>query len=125
IYTNVGERCEIMKGYPDFSPLYRKLNPCRLFSGELTFSYMDPFMEDLRPLFIESLKDCDFDSCSLRKMSLPCLILMQNKDFYHSQLNEDVSYFYINKYNQLLKCNRHTMAFCYAAEQEDPHLSRI
>ncbi|MCO6495618.1 MAG: hypothetical protein J5I91_08080 [Bacteroidetes bacterium] len=125
IYTNVNERCEIMKKYHDFSPLYRELNPCRLFSGTLTFSYKDPFMEDLRPLFIESLQGCNFDSCTLSTMSLPCIIFTQNESFYHSELNEGVTDYYINNFDQLRKCNRYTMAIRYSAKHEDPKLSRL
>ena len=88
-------------------------------------SYIDPFMEDLRPLFMESLNECNFEGCSLPEMSIACIIFTLNEKFYHSEMSEDVTNFYIKKYDKLRKCHRNTMAFRYAAEQEDPHLSRI
>ncbi|MCP4136845.1 MAG: hypothetical protein GY754_38095 [bacterium] len=123
---NSNNRCELMKLQHDFSPLYRKLSPCSLFGGRLPFNYMDPYMDELKPYFLESMNNCIFGECSsMSEMSMPCLIFTQKEGYFKKIAGNEVAEYYINNFDEMRKCNRHTMAFRHAGANENLLLSKF
>jgi hypothetical protein len=52
VLNNINQREELVKGYSVYAEEYRSLNPGSYFKGNVTFHYLDPYLEELKPFFI-------------------------------------------------------------------------
>lgn len=121
---NIPDRCKLMKTYRDFSPIYRKLNPCRLFKGLVKFRSIDPFIQEMVPHFINSMQNCKWESNEKVGQNIDCKILYKNSEIYEQINSDQVANYYLNYFQNIEKCGRHSIVIGYANKNSDIKLSK-
>lgn len=122
---NISDRCEIMKSYFDYSPKFRKLNPCALYFGSIRFNYIDPFLKELEPYFLDCMKSCSWEDCDDSRKSVNCRIFYSYQEIYYDYSNSLIVEYFIDNYAGLRNCYRTSLPFKFAQYCDNEKLARF
>jgi len=124
-FREIENRCELAKLFEHISPQYAQLNPCGRPRALFTLDPKDPFKQQLRPYYINSMNNCIFNGSDLTKMSADCQSFILNEEFLHSELDSNVTNFYLNRFDDLISIDRESKAIRYASKYNLPKLDKF
>lgn len=122
LLLHISKRCEMLRTYEDKHHLYRSLNPCRLYGG-IAFNRFDPFIDSMRPYFIETMLKCKFDVGP--PLSDECRFFIDRFTFYERFNDERIVDFLIKNFELMSIYHSHSRAFFYERHYNHYNLSRF
>lgn len=121
---NISDRCKLYKNYNRFSEIYRELNACSVFHGNIQYHYLDPYEKDLEDYFIDYLCKCNWESHQYNNPD-NCQIIRSSKKVFKKIKSEKILNYFKKSLDSWNKVGRISFIYEYVSENHDDTLSKL